>query len=141
MPFAVPRALPLTLLAAFVLAGCAEKGAAPLKEGEKPVDVASVVRQKMPASVKDRSEWADALATTFKSQKIAPTEENICSVLAVAQQESMYQSDPVVPGLNKIAWKRSTAGPNRCISLFSWYIPPLKSPRQTVKAIANGWIR
>lgn len=97
MPFAVPRALPLTLLAAFVLAGCAEKGAAPLKEGEKPVDVASVVRQKMPASVKDRSEWADALAATFKSQKIAPTEENICSVLAVAQQESMYQSDPVVP--------------------------------------------
>ena len=40
---------------------------------------------------------------TFESQKIAPTEENICSVLAVAQQESMYQSDPVVPGLNKIA--------------------------------------
>lgn len=67
--------------------------------------MASVVRQKMPASVKDRSEWADALATTFKSQKIAPTEENICSVLAVAQQRSMYQSDPVVPGLNKIAWK------------------------------------
>lgn len=59
----------------------------------------------MPASVKDRSEWADALAATFKSQKIAPTEENICSVLAVAQQESMYQSDPVVPGLNKIARK------------------------------------
>ena len=51
MPFAVPRALPLTFLAAFVLAGCAEKGAAPPKEGEKPVDVASVVRQKMPARV------------------------------------------------------------------------------------------
>jgi hypothetical protein len=59
----------------------------------------------MPASVKDRNAWADALAKTFESQKIAPTEENICSVLAVAQQESMYQSDPVVPGLNKIAWK------------------------------------
>jgi hypothetical protein len=69
------------------------------------VDVASVVRQKMPASVKDRNAWADALAKTFESQKIAPTEENICSVLAVAQQESMYQSDPAVPGLNKIAWK------------------------------------
>ncbi|NQF22023.1 DUF1615 family protein, partial [Enterobacter hormaechei] len=105
MSFALPRALPLSLLAALVLAGCAEKGAAPLKKGEKPVDVASVVRQKMPASVKDRNEWADALAKTFESQKIAPTEENICSVLAVAQQESMYQSDPVVPGLNKIAWK------------------------------------
>ncbi|NIH42284.1 DUF1615 domain-containing protein [Enterobacter asburiae] len=105
MSFALPRALPLSLLAALVLAGCAEKGATPLKKGEKPVDVASVVRQKMPASVKDRNAWAYALAKTFESQKIAPTEENICSVLAVAQQESMYQSDPVVPGLNKIAWK------------------------------------
>ncbi|WP_326470305.1 DUF1615 domain-containing protein [Enterobacter wuhouensis] len=105
MSFAVPRVLPLSLLAAFVLVGCAEKGAAPLKKGEKPVDVASVVRQKMPSTVKDRSAWADALAKTFESQKIAPTEENICSVLAVAQQESMYQSDPAVPGLNKIAWK------------------------------------
>ncbi len=37
MPFAVPRALPLTLLAAVVLAGCAEKGAAPLKEGRSPL--------------------------------------------------------------------------------------------------------
>jgi hypothetical protein len=42
---------------------------------------------------------------TFDSQKLAPTEENVCSVLAVAQQESNYQSDPVVPGLNKIAWQ------------------------------------
>jgi hypothetical protein len=105
MPFAVPRALPLSLLSALVLAGCADQSPAPLKKGEKPVDVASVVRQKIPASVKDRDDWAIVLAKTFDSQKIAPTEENICSVLAVAQQESMYQSDPAVPGLNKIAWK------------------------------------
>lgn len=105
MAFAVPRALPLSLLAAMVLAGCAEQAPAPLKKGEKPVDVASVVRQKMPASVKDRDAWAKALAITFESQKIAPTEENICAVLAVAQQESMYQSDPAVPGLSKIAWQ------------------------------------
>lgn len=105
MTYAISRVLPLSLLAALVLAGCAEKGAAPLKKGEKPVDVATVVRQKMPASVKDRDDWAIVLAKTFESQKIAPTEENVCSVLAVAQQESMYQSDPAVPGLNKIAWK------------------------------------
>ncbi len=47
MSFAVPRTLSLSLLAALVLAGCAEKGATPLKKGEKPVDVASVVRQKI----------------------------------------------------------------------------------------------
>ena len=95
----------LTLLAAVVLSACTSQQAPVLKEGEKPVDVASVVRQKMPASVKDREAWAQAIATAFDSQKLAPTEENVCSVLAVAQQESNYQSDPVVPGLNKIAWQ------------------------------------
>lgn len=105
------------LLAALVLAGCSTQGTLSQKEAEaekekaleqqqnKPMDVASVVRRTIPASVKDREGWAQDLATTFSSQKLSPTLENICSVLAVAQQESNYQSDPVVPGLNKIAWK------------------------------------
>ena len=99
------RALPLTLLAGALLSACTSQQAPQMKAGEKPVDVASVVRQKMPASVKDRDAWAQALAKTFESQKLAPTEENICSVLAVAQQESNYQADPAVPGLSKIAWQ------------------------------------
>ncbi|UGS41776.1 DUF1615 domain-containing protein [Pseudocitrobacter corydidari] len=97
--------LPLTLLAGLVLSACTSQQTPTLKKGEKPVDVASVVRQKIPASVKDREAWAQALATTFESQKLAPTKENICSVLAVAQQESNYQADPAVPGLSKIAWQ------------------------------------
>ena len=97
--------LTLTLVAGLVLSACSSKPEPVLKEGEKPIDVAAVVRQKMPASVKDREAWALAIAKTFASQKLAPTEENVCSVLAVAQQESNYQSDPAVPGLNKIAWQ------------------------------------
>jgi Protein of unknown function (DUF1615). len=99
------------LLAALILTGCSTQGpvsqreAEKEKESKKTLDVASVVRQKMPASVKDRDAWAQDIATTFSSQKLAPTLENICSVLAVAQQESNYQADPAVPGLNKIAWK------------------------------------
>lgn len=103
MSFVAPRFIPV--LAGLILAGCSTERAAPLKEGEKPVDVASVVRAKMPASVKDRDAWAKDLATTFESQSLAPTLENICSVLAVAQQESNYQADPPVPGLSKIAWQ------------------------------------
>ncbi|MEX3019130.1 DUF1615 domain-containing protein [Kluyvera sp. STS39-E] len=99
------RALPLTLLAGALLSACTSQQAPQMKAGEKPVDVASVVRQKMSASVKDRDAWAQSLAKTFESQKLAPTEDNICSVLAVAQQESNYQADPAVPGLNKIAWQ------------------------------------
>ncbi|POT58463.1 DUF1615 domain-containing protein [Citrobacter amalonaticus] len=102
---AVSRLYPLSLLAGLVLAGCSSQTPQPLKKGEKPVDVADVVRQKMPASVKDREAWAQNMAKTFESQGLAPTVENVCSVLAVAQQESNYQADPVVPGLNKIAWQ------------------------------------
>ena len=105
MPVAQSRitSLTLTLLAGIVLSACSSKPEPELKKGEKAIDVAAVVRQKMPASVKDREAWAQAIAKTFASQKLAPTEENVCSVLAVAQQESNYQSDPAVPGLNKIA--------------------------------------
>ena len=58
----------LSLLAVLVLAGCSSQAPQPLKKGEKAIDVASVVRQKMPASVKDRDAWAKDLATTFESQ-------------------------------------------------------------------------
>ncbi|EJK0230206.1 surface-exposed outer membrane lipoprotein YaiW [Salmonella enterica] len=102
---AASRLYPLPFLAVAILAGCSSQSGLPVSKGEKPVDVASVVRQKMPASVKDREAWAKDIATTFKSQGLAPTVENICSVLAVAQQESGYQADPVVPGLSKIAWQ------------------------------------
>lgn len=88
-----------------LLAGCTTKSTAPVSATAKPVDVETVAKQKIPAGVQDRSDWAKDLATTFKSQNIAPSEENICSVLAVAQQESNLVADPAVPGLNKIAWK------------------------------------
>ncbi len=63
----------LSLLAVLVLAGCSSQAPQPLKKGEKAIDVGSVVRQKMPASVKDRDAWAKDLATTFESQGLAPT--------------------------------------------------------------------
>lgn len=116
MSVCAPRlfATTMTLLAGMILVGCTttkntavakNEASASEREAEKPQDVASVVKRKMPASIKDRDEWAQDIATTFASQSITPTLENICSVLAVAQQESNYQADPAVPGLNKIAWK------------------------------------
>ena len=135
MPVCAPRliATTMTLLAGMILAGCTTPknttSAEETKEAEaeKPRDVASVVREKMPASVKDRDAWAQDIATTFSSQSIAPTLENICSVLAVAQQESNYQADPQVPGLNKIAWKEIDRRAARYISHLPWYIPRWKN--------------
>ncbi|PUW37759.1 DUF1615 domain-containing protein, partial [Cronobacter sakazakii] len=103
--FALPtRFRLLTLTALLTLAGCTSQTTT-TEKGAKPLDVRAVVKQKMPASVKDRDGWARDIARAFETQKIPATEENICSVLAVAEQESNYQADPQVPGLGKIAWK------------------------------------
>lgn len=65
---AASRLYPLPFLAVAILAGCSSQSGQPVSKGEKPVDVASVVRQKMPASVKDREARAKDIATTFKSR-------------------------------------------------------------------------
>lgn len=102
----LPRrgALSLSLLASLVLAGCSSE-----KRTTAPdvptVDVRQVVKQKMPSRIKDRDGWAQDIATAFESQKLPATLENVCSVLAVTEQESGYTADPVVPGLSKIAWQ------------------------------------
>lgn len=92
----------------------------------------------MPASVKDRDARAKDLATTFESQGLAPTLENVCSVLAVAQQESNYQADPAVPGLSKIARQEIDRRAERMHIPAFLVHTALKSNRQTAKVIANG---
>jgi hypothetical protein len=57
----------------------------------------------MPAGASDRSGWAADMQVAFTAQDLAPTTENICSVLAVTEQESGFHADPSVPGLAKIA--------------------------------------
>lgn len=63
----VSRLYFLPFLAVAMLAGCSSQSGKSVNKGEKPVDVANVVRQKMPASVKDREAWAKDIAITFKS--------------------------------------------------------------------------
>lgn len=57
----------------------------------------------MPAQVPDRAGWAADIQAAFAAQRIEPNSENICAVLAVAEQESGYRADPIVAGLPKIA--------------------------------------
>ena len=57
----------------------------------------------MPADIPDREGWATDIHAAFSVQDIAPTTQNLCAVLAVAEQESTFQADPPVPGLPKIA--------------------------------------
>jgi hypothetical protein len=68
-----------------------------------PDVVRSEIVRLLPASVADRPGWATDIYTAFESQKLDPTVENLCSVLAVTEQESNFKVDPAVPGMGKIA--------------------------------------
>jgi hypothetical protein len=58
-----------------------------------------------PASVKDKTGWAGDLYTAFNQLQIPHTPQTYCAMMAVIEQESSYQADPVVPGLPEIVWR------------------------------------
>ncbi|POA17384.1 DUF1615 domain-containing protein [Pseudomonas sp. FW300-N1A1] len=92
----------ITILAALLLlAGCASQ--APRQAAPKPAQVKAQIVRLLPARTLDREGWANDIYTAFEAQKIPATTQNVCSVLAVTEQESTFQADPVVPGLGKIA--------------------------------------
>ncbi|MNF47879.1 hypothetical protein D3C84_290930 [compost metagenome] len=112
------------LLAAAVLAGCAseptppsptvEEAAAIAKQPKamqprKPADMKSRIVRFLPRQVQDKPGWANDVVTALSTQGLTVSDHNVCSVLAVAEQEATYQADPVVPGLGKIAWKEINA--------------------------------
>ncbi|EHD23391.1 MULTISPECIES: DUF1615 domain-containing protein [Brenneria] len=94
---------PLCLMALLTLAGCSSQTSQ--KPAPRPVDVKARLVQLMPANVGDRQGWATDIAAAFSAQAIDPSDENLCSVLAVTEQESTFKADPQVPGLAKIAWQ------------------------------------
>lgn len=96
-----------TKLAALVLstlvASCASERANGPKVSE--ADAHALIEQSIPATVSDKTGWADDIYAAFNAQQIEPTKENVCAVVAVITQESNFQVNPVVPGMPQIAWK------------------------------------
>ena len=55
--------------------------------------------------VRDATGWGDDILAALADNKFQPSRENICSVIAIASQESGFNANPAVPGLGKIADK------------------------------------
>jgi hypothetical protein len=72
---------------------------------ENGAEAYAQIDRALPRNVADRSGWANDIYASLTSQQIAPTHENICAVVAVIEQESGFQANPVIPGLPAIAWK------------------------------------
>ncbi|TPG78479.1 DUF1615 domain-containing protein [Pseudomonas arsenicoxydans] len=88
--------------ALLLLAGC---GTQRTQEppARPPAEVKAEIVRLLPAKTTDRQGWATDIYAAFAAQKIYPSTQNLCSVLAVTEQESTFQVDPTVPGLGKIA--------------------------------------
>jgi hypothetical protein len=67
------------------------------------VNVRAVIDSALPAAISDRAGWTADIAGSFTKLGIPPTRENACAVVAVIEQESGFQVDPIIPGLGKIA--------------------------------------
>ncbi|MHC8366122.1 DUF1615 domain-containing protein [Pseudomonas sp. ZT5P21] len=92
----------MSVAALLVLAGCGTQRTqeAPARP---PAEVKAEIVRLLPAKTVDRQGWATDIYAAFAAQEIYPSTQNVCSVLAVTEQESTFQVDPSVPGLGKIA--------------------------------------
>ena len=82
-----------------LLASCAGQGSRVAREA----DVRAVVASALPPAISDRSGWSADIASSFTELGLPPTRQNACAVVAVIQQESGFQVDPVIPGLGSLA--------------------------------------
>lgn len=109
----------MLLVAILLLAGCATTEFGPQLPGDlarrpdgspgKPwpttlevEDARARVAHLLPTNVKDRLGWAIDLHAAFEHLKIPHAAETYCAALAIIEQESTYQTDPVVPDLPRI---------------------------------------
>lgn len=102
VPTPIRRALRIPLLAivaVLALAACRDTGPAP----PSPAEIRARIVRLLPVAIPDRAGWATDIQAALAALEIEPSKENVCSVLAVTEQESTFNPDPPVPGLGRIA--------------------------------------
>lgn len=56
----------------------------------------------IPWHVQNQAGWAEDIFRAFSALNFQPSPSNVCSVLAIIQQESGFQANPTVKGMHKI---------------------------------------
>jgi hypothetical protein len=95
------RNVPALAVLCIVIAGCA----APSPPGLSIEQARAKVAAKLPEKLPDRAGWATDIHAAMEALRVELSDGNICAVVAVTEQESGFQVDPVVPNLAAAAWK------------------------------------
>lgn len=69
----------------------------------KPIKEAPLVVRLLPAGVDGKSGWATDIQDAMTLLGIEPSAANLCTVLAIVEQESGFRADPPVPELARLA--------------------------------------
>ncbi|MFG5407526.1 DUF1615 domain-containing protein [Piscinibacter sakaiensis] len=72
-------------------------------QGLGPTDAKAAVVRLLPPKVEDKAGWAADLHAALATLGLPSTPAHLCAVMAVTEQESGWQVDPVVPKLGAIA--------------------------------------
>ena len=67
---------------------------------------ALVQNKLLPTSVRDKAGWSQEIVGAFTGLHLPYRADLLCAAMAVIEQESTWQADPVVPGLGEIVWKK-----------------------------------
>lgn len=70
---------------------------------KSPREIQNLIVKILPKYVKDKEGWAADIQVPFTSLNIEPSVENLCSAIAVIEQESSFVANPRVANLPKIA--------------------------------------
>lgn len=69
------------------------------------VDSRAALIRLLPGTARDRGGWAADLQGAFTALHLPATPENYCAAIAVIEQVSDFQADPVIASLPAIVWK------------------------------------
>lgn len=84
------------------LAGC---GNGSWWKSDEPTMDAEQIRKAIPSRVNERTSWAKDIFDITEQLGIPQTKENVCTIVAVVDQESNFHADPAVAGLGEKAVK------------------------------------
>ncbi|MCU4414870.1 DUF1615 domain-containing protein [Acinetobacter sp. WU_MDCI_Axc73] len=92
-----------TITLSLALVGCGDGNW--WSQKNEPEFKAEQIKRVIPTRVNDRESWANDIDDIMGKLGIPKTKENVCSIIAVVDQESNFVADPVVPGLGEKAVK------------------------------------